>query len=354
MTYTAVHFRQYCALGLDARELMPTLMSVLHGIIPSHFNVFWWADKNNEIKEFLTENPEAIKASRRYMTEFANKRELKSIPISFRQHMSDRSIRNAANLGGALYKSDFYRELLQPIGIRTLMRGSVPGGVHGGGSIMLTRAPGEKMFNTAEERRLQSLLPHLAHALAAPRSEAPLDYVDCDENIGLLLVNRRGQIEYSNAQGRAFMGLLEFAEQTRGETPLAACIAQAAKMIDAIKRGQDVAPPSFTVRSAWGGFRFRCYDMSSRTDANSLMCVWITRQMPKAIRHLATIQSFGLSPRLTEYCHAISSGLSHADAARSLNITQNTGKGYFDLIREKLNISSREELLKRIREADKA
>lgn len=72
-------------------------------------------------------------------------------------------------------------------------------------------------------------------------------------------------------------------------------------------------------------------------------------KFPKTIKTLATIQSFGLSPRLTEYCMAVARGLSHAEAARDLGITPNTAKSYFDSIRDRLNLSSREELLGRIR-----
>jgi DNA-binding CsgD family transcriptional regulator len=348
MKTAIVHFRQYCALGLDDRIVMPTLMQVMHRIIPSYFNVFWWADENKEVSGFHTENPDAIAASRRYMMEFANRRELKSIAVSFRQHMHDREVRNAAHLGSALYKSDFYGELLHPLGIRTLIRGAVPAGKNGGGSIMLTRAPGEKPFNANEERRLATLLPYLAHACAVPRHQGEPEYIDSGEDEGLLLVNMRGRMEYSNEQGRLFMRMAVIDDPSQDEARLNARLAEAVKALEATRHGRPAPPPAFVVRSGWGMFRFRLYGMQSNDQGSSLVCVWITRQVPKQIKQLRTIQSFGLSPRLTDYCQALSRGLTHAEAARLLGITLNTAKGYFDAIREKLDIQDREALLRRI------
>jgi len=271
---------------------------------------------------------------------------MKSIPISFGQHVKQRSVRNAAHLGSALFESDFYRELLKPSGIRTLLRASVTSTGRAGGSVMLTRAPGERPFSAADERRLESVVPYLSHALAAPRDTSQIEYADCGEQVGMLLVSRQGRVEYATEQGRLFMRLAQGDEANQGVIP--ARLTQAVQTLDTLQRGKAAPPPAFSMRNAWGVFQFRCYDMQSTSTTAKLACVWITRQVPKAVRQLATIQTFGLPHRLTEYCAALARGMTHAEAARSMGISPNTGKSYFESIRDKLGVANREELLTRI------
>ncbi|MBK9443469.1 MAG: hypothetical protein IPN53_20095 [Comamonadaceae bacterium] len=346
MTSASAYFRQYCAIGLDDRIVMPTLMQAMHQIVPSNFNVFWWAGESGEVSGFHTENPNAIPAAKRYMSEFANKREMKSVSMSFGQHVKQHNVRNAAQLGSALFESDFYQELLKPVGIRTLLRASVKPTGRPGGSVMLTRAPGERPFSAADERRLESVLPYLAHALAAPRDTGQIEYADCGDQVGMLIVSLQGKVEFANEQGRLFLRLAQGSEAD--ELEVFARLTRAVQALDAIQRGTAAPPPAFRLHNASGVFQFRCYNMESTTSTARLACVWITRLVPKAIKQLATIQTFGLPHRLTEYCAALARGLSHSEASRLMGISLHTGKSYFDSIRDKLGVASREELLKRI------
>ena len=51
----ATYIRQLCSLGLGGQLMMPELIRALHYVIPSHLNVFLYADRDGEFADTCSE-----------------------------------------------------------------------------------------------------------------------------------------------------------------------------------------------------------------------------------------------------------------------------------------------------------
>ena len=81
------YLRQLCCLGLGGQIIMPDVMRALHGIIPSAFNHFLWADENYQASAVLWEEtlPEALETL--YFKEYHNSKEADALKTTFSEAM---------------------------------------------------------------------------------------------------------------------------------------------------------------------------------------------------------------------------------------------------------------------------
>jgi DNA-binding CsgD family transcriptional regulator len=161
--------RALCRLQLPAEQLLPALLEALHGIVPSHRNLFDWTDERAHLVRYFFEGPIDSRIAQLYFDEFHNRRETDAMPPFRALESLPSGVRGAHELSNErFYGTALYHEIWKPQGMHTrieaVLRG--PGG-HLLGSLVLYRAPGDPPFTLADEARLAQLLPDIARAVAA-------------------------------------------------------------------------------------------------------------------------------------------------------------------------------------------
>lgn len=68
----AAYIRQVCSLGLGGNTVMPELIRAFHDAIPSHLNVFFWADRDGELADIYSEYPQFLELGALFLREYVN------------------------------------------------------------------------------------------------------------------------------------------------------------------------------------------------------------------------------------------------------------------------------------------
>jgi DNA-binding CsgD family transcriptional regulator len=106
--------------------------------------------------------------------------------------------------------------------------------------------------------------------------------------------------------------------------------------------------PVLTLRNGWGEFALHGYRLQPQHGADSRLGVLIEQLVPFEAHLLERVNATGLSTRQREVALLSAQGLMHAQIAKALHLTPQTVKDYVKDIYARLNIGSREELLREL------
>ena len=120
----AAYIRQICALGLGGKAIMPELFRAFHDVIPSHLNVFFWADRAGELADIYSEYPKFLELGALFISEFVNGRD--GIP-SFAECMRTRftTEANETVFPEGFFRSDYYNLVFCRQGIHLPLQAAV-------------------------------------------------------------------------------------------------------------------------------------------------------------------------------------------------------------------------------------
>jgi hypothetical protein len=160
-----VTIRQLCGLGLPAPILLPSLLAALRDVVPSSHAAFFYCDDFGNIVNMYAERMLPPDAMAHYHKQhfpaeasaFAAaylKRVASAVPVS--SHSVSEAERN----------TDYYRDVLAPVGIGQMLYAIVRHHEHVIGQLSLYREVEESAFNAADEGALADVLHYLGRALA--------------------------------------------------------------------------------------------------------------------------------------------------------------------------------------------
>jgi DNA-binding CsgD family transcriptional regulator len=348
--------KELCCLGLDDRTFVMTLLSELHGVVPSLANTYVWLDSHNQVTDLYDESPEAWRLVPLYLQEFVNNREREAVPA-----MSELAARTSGVITTAqvatkeFYRSAFYNEILRPsdhhhaaaVVIRDYDR---PYGV-----LLLNRGEQESEYATAELKLIEELLPFIAHGFAtAGAVRFPL--VE-NGDVGLLILDHCGAVRHVSPRARQLLFLHACAtpnspaDARKGAPTVPAEVVWLCKKLQAVSHGsrRDVAPPVWRHENMWGRFAFRAHwlDPVARADS-ALIGISIHHQTPLPCRLWRQAKQLGLSPKQLRVCSLLAAGFSYDKIAEHMNVTNHTVTDHVRKLFEKLRVESRTELVQRV------
>lgn len=191
------------------------------------------------------------------------------------------------------------------------------------------------------------------------------DYVYSSQ-AGMIILTNAGKVVYRSESAQALLALAAYGgwpvcqgRWTR-DVEIPPAIRQICVNLDQIFRGLDASPPVFSHTNNSGRFIFRAFwlqpppanpdlDVTGHYPAgDTLIGVTIEHQEPLRLKLLRNMQVWSLSVREQEVCLALADGLSQSAIAVRLKISVQTVVTYIRRIYEKLEINSREALLKKL------
>lgn len=344
--------RQACCLGLPSRSFMPMVAAQLRAEIASACCQFTWSSEGGRISNFWSDT---------FMP-----RRLAWIILHHRRYEADAGIsfRDLMLFGAptgnmrAIWQRGFehsatYAAVFAPYGFKWFLDGVVRDASRPYGALALIRHRDQPDFSADDEELLARALPYVAHAMRVDTC-APTRFVRGGRS-ALIVCDRQGDVlEWPpRAQQLALLALVdafnldtriegaEFAEARRS-------LREIVSLLQSRLADEDGAMPVLVRRNGWGEFVFRGYQLGGAVGDPQHVGVLIEQSVPLEAHLLERVNATALSMRQKEVALLSAKGVSNADIAQQLNLTPQTVKDYFKDIYARLEINSRDELVRRL------
>ena len=327
---------------------MPDVMRALQGFIPSAFNFFLWADENYQLSAAYWGDNAAPNLQALYLREYYNSKEVDAFKVTFSQQMRNgRGWGNSEKLGREFLSSEIFHNVIKPAGIRHSVEATICKDGKGLGSLILNRAAGEKPFSDAEEMRLHSLIPYIAHGLRGTR-DLRGDLTHSGES-GMLIVNHQNNIVQCCPNGKRLMQLAAHPETTQHTFSLdSPRVKLLCANLRGILYGWCRPVPVFRQRNAWGEFLLSGYPLSVHAQPDGLIGIVIERYEPLPLKLMRNMRALPLTARQREVCLLLSYGYTHNMIGPRMHVSKHTATDYVRKIYDKLDVGNHGELMKRL------
>jgi DNA-binding CsgD family transcriptional regulator len=347
----ASYIRQLCSLGLGGQVVMPELLRAMHGLIPSVFNVFLWADESRQISNFYSENSALYGMYAHARAEFSNSDGIPCHNTTFSGAMrTGRTSGNSGRLGCDFLAPEMYNNLIKPAGLRHNVEATIrEKSSYGLGLIVLNRAPGDAPFSLAEEQRLHSVVPYIARCVHGTRDLRGA--LAASGESGTLIVDRADKVVQYCPEGRRLMLMAMYPQldwRSDTYTLTAPALHRLCGNLRANLQGHAQPPPMLRIRNPWGEFILRAYPLGQDDELNGAIVVHIERHVPVSITLLRNMRSLSLTAREREVCLLLSYGYSHSRIGERMHVSAHTAADYVRKIYVKLDVHNLEDLLKKL------
>ena len=348
-------FRQLCCLGLGGPAVMPSLLNVTHQLVSCESNAFFWSDERGGLAGFLPEYvvPEVVDAVLGHFEGLVER----TLPLSFSATM-----RRGKPVGNLLplfeksfYRGPVYNLIYRPYDLHHAIDVVVRErhGAMGLGALVVGRSRKQPEFSAAELGELQSLVPYLAHALH-PRNEAAMtDFVDSGA-CGLVILSRSAKAVFASARAREILQLAAVGGGAREGSQTTALRSRALqrvydRLVRIFEEG-DVEPPVVEQHTPAGRFVYRAHWLDSeKTGEGALVGVIVQHQEPTSLVMVRRMHTLGLSAKQKEVSLLLAQDQSFESIASTLHISVATAKDYAQRIYRKVNVHSKDELMRALR-----
>ncbi len=342
--------RELCRLGLGGELLIPALLEALHRVIPSARNLFDWVNADGSIERYYFEGPVDPRVARLYFEEFHNQRECEAMPRYAEVIHGDSTIRSAEELNNRrFFDSALYHEIWRPQGLHYRLEAILRrAGGHPLGSLVLYRERGDGIFSRDDEQTLQALVPYVEHGLQH-RGEQRVEYEPADGHAALVNLDADGRIVQlsRNAHKVLLLAHGDITPAAAGRAPASEDFPTLALLHRQLTRARPAAieePMKLTLTNAWGRFEFRAERMDAAAGGPPLIGVTIQHRVPREVRDLRAIDAAALSITQKKVCALLLQGLTHAQIAQRLDVSNSTAIDHVRKIYVKLDVHSVDEL----------
>ncbi len=346
-SHSIAYLRQLCCSGLCKELLIPEFLRVIQSVLPSGSNTFSGIDErfkpSYHILEFVVTDLD--EQTPLVIANFFTPERLRRGADCFRQHQvcTDMMV-----LDESFYQSDMYNLVFRRFDQHHVLNAPVMQSGKPVGMISLHRPRQHKPFDSREQALFMQLLPYLAHALSAP-DDKEIQYSE-NGSSGLMILDSQGTLLFLSPEAKKLLALacrpiLSLAAGNQ-ESELLEKLKQLCRNLEAIFRGQQGPPPSWSHTSTNGRFLFHAYWLDSQNkEPGNLIGITIKHLEPVILRLLRAVQNLPISPAQKGVALLVAQGFSSDKIGERLHIKLNTVKDHISNIFTKLDINHREELL---------
>jgi DNA-binding CsgD family transcriptional regulator len=330
-----VTLRQLCGLGLPGPLVLPSLLPVLRQVVKADHAAFFFCDERGSITNLYAERllPPAVQA--RYHDRHND--------AHFRQHYLARveasSPVSRRSVGVEERGQDYYRDVLQPLGIEHFLYAIVRLGSRVLGQLSLYRGERGPAFSERDQEQLQEVLHYLGEALSVPSPSAAAAALEQSVEEGLAVFDAVGQIVFSDEP----WGRLVRMAEGNPITPATALHETHAlpRFVAAVLEAIDASPQALhRTDTAWGSFAFRRHQLTG-PEGQAARGLIVSRLSAEPLRLTEGAADLGLSPKQREVALLLAQGKSNQDIASELGITLNTASYHVKQVFARLGVHDR-------------
>ncbi|HLQ26453.1 MAG TPA: helix-turn-helix transcriptional regulator [Acidiferrobacterales bacterium] len=333
---------------------MPALFDSIQKLVPSHFQIFLWADEHYQVSNmFCFDLPSLAQIAELYLREFVNKREQEAKPPFSEIMRSERGTVNWNRYHNQkFFQSDFYQEILRPLKAHHILATVIHEHNRALGELVLARTPGEAPFTQGDEYILLGLIPYIAHGLRVRTDKQPV-FISTGKH-GMAILTENGEIEYACPQAHELLfwathpQISQSTMKDPGWLSVPPALVRLCKNLSELFQGKPAPVPVLHHHNPWGRFTFRAYWLDHREfTQGKRIGMTIEYHEPLILTLFSRMNAYPLSTRQKEICQLLLSDYTHAEIAKRLNISVHTLVDHVRKIYEKLDVHNRQELLKK-------
>lgn len=349
------NLRQLCSLGLPLEAVIPAFLRALRAVVPCDFGAFFWIDAHGDMTQMYSEKMLSAEATARYF-----KTHYESAAHRFRERVLAQArageVVRPWSVDAQTASSDYYREILEPLGVDSILYALVVQKSAPQGQLSLYRGRGARPFSAEECETVQAATRYLALAMTVrSRSDigGPGNSFRDSGQAALLVCSSDGRVLQASGRGHALLAQASGCRINRhtivSELEQAG-LALIRRALAAIARagdegGAELAP----IRNEWGRFRVRAYGIGD--DGHGVL---IERQEHLLIRLLDAMRALNLSAKQREVALLLARGLTNPQIAVELGVKLNTASYHVKQLFAKLDAHDRSEAIARIFEGHTA
>ena len=346
-----------CSQGFDSPLMMPRLLSLLHGYIPSFANVFFWFDEKGRIRDIYDENPESYAVLPTFLEEHYNKKEREvwcGIETSAMYHSAHNIDQLWTVDRKTLYMHDFYNDFLRQIGNHWGLHKPIWVNDKAKGLLLLKRTADDDNFSNEDTLKLERISVHIEHAFSLQKYKTESFGKKAIEK-GVLIVDTLGKVQnYTNKAERIMM--LSQGEQNFNTysqytfSTLPPKLMALMKRLHSINSNDDALPSTEIIKNQWGKFKFSMYPLKANSGdgSNCLYMLQIEHFKPLHIMLFDRVSQYELTNRQSQICMNIGLGKSYSNIAVNLGIMESTVISHKKEIFRKLGVFDRHELSEKV------
>lgn len=326
--------------------------------MPAYSSTFHWLDNAYNFTNVFDESPDAPVLISAFVNHYLGNRDRlarRSLSEWLRTAKASVTITTTEQLAFRhFYHSDFYHEILKPMSYHHSLYSGIKSGSEPMGILVLHRQPGERSFSQQDENNFRELSPLISQALR--QKEACVDVLPSQREMGLCLLNEKGDIQNINQQGRNLMLLATHSIVKKGlpfplddESLIPGEIKSMTQKL--CKESDRHRLPSLNalkweVNNAWGYFLFQAnWLQAPKGGEKALIAVTAQYCEPSLYRVVLKCDELGFTSRQTEVTMLLLKGLSYGSISDNMRLSSHTVNHHIKNIYRKLGVHNRSELL---------
>jgi DNA-binding CsgD family transcriptional regulator len=345
--------KRLCYAGLDAAALQERLTAALKRAVAFDASAFFTTDPTSSLITGAVIDQMGDERDVRFFLEHVYfEDDLFQFDSLMRNRLPVWLLSEATE--GQLDRALGYRELQSPLGWGYELKAVFATGSQLWGGLCMTREKGRQDFRPSEVAIIQRIARHVGVGLRAAVFQQDLDdRRDHDEAAGVLIFDNRGfVVEHNAAAEKRLNELGHLGPRWRDGQGIPEAVWT---VLGALKRALKAEAdhdlhnvPQLHVRGRQGRWlTLQASQTEACLSAQSRLLVIIVPAGPRQILELTTI-GYGLSPREQEVVEWVTRGASTRHISDALLISDYTVKDHLANIFEKVGVSGRRELVKRL------
>jgi DNA-binding CsgD family transcriptional regulator len=347
--------RQLSMLGLPGEAVIPAFLRTVRSLVPAGFGAFFWVNAEGDMTNMYSEKMLPADVTSRYFS-----KHYESAAHRFRSQVLEQvhsgELVHETVPDAAMLASDYYREVLEPLGAFRILRGVLRDRGTPLGQLSLYRPQRAPAFGPGERDLFATACRYLQKAIQGDGTPAAVGVDQFRESgqAALLVCSRDGRVQQASGRGHALLAQASGCRINRdtivGELEQAALAllrrvlagAHADNVLD------EVPSWSLQVVNEWGAFRLRAYPL------NEGIGVLIERYEHLLVRLADAMRELPLSTKQREVALLLARGQTNPQLAQELGISLNTASYHVKQLFTKLDAHDRTEVIARILEGQAA
>lgn len=241
-----------------------------------------------------------------------------------------------------------YRELRRELGYGDELRGVFRSGKAIWGMLSLWRDEGQQPFSIAEEKLVADLSGPISEAFRRAALLQACVSSESAEAPGLLMFDQHGALESCNDQAEAWLRELPPTARNGANEPIPTEILTVVALAHAIDEGVEQGVARARIQSRIGRWLIiHGFPPRGPQELESRTAVVIEPAKASEVAPII-VEAYDLRPREQEVTQMIARGLSTAEIAQRLCLSQHAVRDYVKSVFQKVGVSSRGELVARL------
>jgi DNA-binding CsgD family transcriptional regulator len=333
--------RQLAGLGLPSAVLLPAALAAITELVGADHAGFFYCDLDGNITNMYAQRMLSPEQMSNYYSQHYDRQE-SSFKHAYLKRVAADSAISIYSLKPAEKQSDYYKAVLEPLGIAHFLYAIVRSGKTSVGQISAYRGPERSPFSWADQQALQDVL-HYVERLVDPKSQSlPSESPAPVAETAMAVLSEDDTVLYADAHWDRLLRMArggpispQQAHHDLGQVP------KFMQSILAVMRHSNAI--QHTVKTEWGTFRFRLLALSGQ--AGKAQSILISRQADELVFVAQAAAQLKLPVQQREVVLYMTQGKTNQQIAKDMGISVNTVNYHVKALFTRLKIHDRGEVL---------